>query len=379
MSWEAGFASAVITPPVPVRLAGFSDRTEPATRVHDDLEVRAVWLSDGTRSACLLVLDLLGMSQEYSTPVRDAIAGDLGIDPEAVLTAATHTHNGPNAIRGGELLGWAIPEGYAELLVERCRAAAVAARAAAEPATLHAATASLPEGLSLNRRELPYDPRFSVLDVRTTGGDRIGTVANVSIHPVVLGSPWLEVSADWVAPFRAALEAGGGGTAILLSGPLGDVNPVEHHTDVPTHLAEAVAEAADLGAAVADAVLEAREAAEPVSGPLAVASRSLTVSPGATTLAGLLGVGEIAVELVEWAIGGVRLVSVPGEPFHALGRRIEDARPGVTLIAGLAPVWSGYLPEPYGEGYEETVSLGPDAVREISEAVVAGAFQEASR
>ena len=226
----------------------------------------------------------------------------------------------------------------------------------------------------MNRRELPYDPRFSVLDVRGAGGGRIGTVANVSIHPVVLGSPWLEVSADWAGPFRTALEAGGGGTAILLSGPLGDVNPVEHHTDVPTHLAEAIREATTLGAAVAHAVLEACEAAEPVTGPLAVASRSLTVSPGATTLAGLLGVDQVAVELVEWAIGGVRLVSVPGEPFHALGRRIEDARPGVTLIAGLAPVWSGYLPEPYGEGYEETVSLGPDAVREISEAVVGGVW-----
>ena len=105
MTWRAGFGSSVITPATPVMLAGFSDRTEPATGVHDELEARAVWLDDGTRAACLLVLDLLGLSEEFAGPVRDAIAEDLGVDREAVLTAATHTHNGPNAIRGGELLG----------------------------------------------------------------------------------------------------------------------------------------------------------------------------------------------------------------------------------------------------------------------------------
>ncbi len=378
MSWRVGFGSAAITPAVPVRLAGFSERTEPAASVHDELEVRTMWIDDGTRSACLLVLDLLGLSEEFSDPVRDAIAGDLGVGREAVLTAATHTHNGPNAIRGGELLGWGSPEGYAELLVERCRAAAQAARDAAEPATLHAAGAALPEGLSMNRRGLPYDPRFSVLDVRRPDGSRAGTLANVSIHPVVLGSPWLEVSADWVGPFRTALEAAGGGTAILLSGPLGDVNPVEHHQDVPTHLAGAIEEATTLAAGVAEAVSRAVEAAEPVTGGLAVASDSVTVPVAGTPLAGLLGVSEVTVELIEWAIGDVRLASVPGEPFHALGRRIEAARRGVTLIAGLAPVWAGYLPEPYGEGYEETVSLGPEAVRAISDAVVGGVLQGAA-
>jgi hypothetical protein len=29
-------------------------------------------------------------------------------------------------------------------------------------------------------------------------------------------------------------------------------------------------------------------------------------------------------DLVEWSIGPVRVVSVPGEAFHALGRAIED-------------------------------------------------------
>ena len=55
------------------------------------------------------------------------------------------------------------------------------------------------------------------------------------------------------------------------------------------------------------------------------------------------------VELVEWAIGPVRLVSVPGEAFHALGRADRGPRAdGSTCsLAGLAPEWHGYLPLPF--------------------------------
>ena len=65
-------------------------------------------------------------------------------------------------------------------------------------------------------------------------GSRIGTLANITIHPVALGPECLAVSSDWVGSFRRALEARVGGRAVLLSGALGDVNP--HHVHrVPNH------------------------------------------------------------------------------------------------------------------------------------------------
>jgi hypothetical protein len=354
-------------------LAGFGARTEPATRVHDDLEVRALWLDDGSNRACLVVTDLLGMTEGFSGAVRAAIAAELGLDLAAVLTASTHTHNGPNAMEGGDALGWTTPEGYGELLVERCVPAARAARDAAEPVTLHAVRAPLPDGLSVNRRGNPYEPWFAALDLRGADGSRAGTLVNLSIHPVLFGAPWLEVGTDWVGPFREALQAAAGGTCVMLSGGLGDVNPAERHEDIPTHLREAVAEAHALGAALAAAVAQALADARPVEGGLATGAHTVTVRPAGTLLTELLGSAERTVELVEWAIGDAHLVAVPGEPFHALARRIDEARGGVTLIAGLAPSWAGYLPEPFGEGYEETVSLGRDAVAAIADAVVSGA------
>jgi len=199
--FEAGFGTAIITPPVPVQLAGFIE-DQPAAEVHDDLEVRALFLRGEQGAVCLLVCDLLGLSPRFAGPVRDAVAGELALDRAAVLTSCIHTHAGPSTLAGSDRLGWVTPDGYRELLVERCVAAARAARAAARPASLRAGRWPLPPGLSINRRGLPYEPRFTVVDVVGDDGARIGTVANVAIHPVVLGPECLAVSSDWVGPFR---------------------------------------------------------------------------------------------------------------------------------------------------------------------------------
>jgi neutral ceramidase len=367
---RAGFGHAVITPPVPVQLAGFSDRHDPATRVHDDLEARAVFLegADGT-GVCLVVCDLLGMSAEFADPVRDAVGAALGLPRAAVLTACTHTHAGPSALAGGERLGWPTPEGYGEILTAGCVAAASAAHSTAEAATLHYARAQLPDGLSINRRELPYDPSFAVLDARRADGTRVGVVANIAIHPVALGQQCLAVSTDWVGPFRHAVEADGGGTAVLLSGALGDVNPRPH--DHPDEHGD-FDEAATLGAEVALAALAVLPSAEPVADTVAVvAQRTIDAPIGTTPLTVLLGAsGSMEVELVEWALGDVRLVSIPGEAFCAMGRAVEDSRGRRVLLAGLSPIWQGYLPQPFGEGYEESVSYGESAVTAISAALL---------
>jgi hypothetical protein len=73
------------------------------------------------------------------------------------------------------------------------------------------------------------------------------------------------------------------------------------------------------------------------------------------------------VDFVEWDIGGVRLVSIPGEAFHLLGREISSARDDRVLLAGIAPAWHGYLPHPWSEGYEEGVSFGEDFARTVRE------------
>ncbi|MGP0003568.1 MAG: hypothetical protein ACLPTB_01665 [Acidimicrobiales bacterium] len=368
----AGIGRAAITPETPVMLAGFGGRHEPATEVHDELEVRTLYLADSSGGAgvCLIVCDLLGMSPSFALPVRQSVALDLGLPLSAVLTASTHTHSGPSCIAGSEAVGWPTPPGYAEVLVAGCRAAASQARHAAEPACLAYRRAPLPGGLSVNRRGLPYAPWLALLDIRSDLDERIGVLANLAVHPVALGPECLAVSADWVAPFRGSLETSLGGTAVMLSGALGDVNPRHVHRQYNTCAADGFAEANELGLELADAVATEVAAAEPLEDAIEVLRCERLEAPvGDTLLAQLQGSATTSVELIEWSLGGVRVVSVPGEAFHAFGRAIETSRQAPVLLAGLAPVWLGYLPAPFGEGYEESMSFGEPFVNTLLRAL----------
>jgi hypothetical protein len=152
---------------------------------------------------------------------------------------------------------------------------------------------------------------------------------------------------------------------------MGDVDP---HGFSHTALAEggdwALAER--VGTDVAEAVADLLSRAQPLPDELAVLPvRALRPRAGLSHMT-LLGnqVGRrLPVELHEWSVGGVRLVSVPGEPFDALGRAVLAARDDRALVAAISPVWQGYLPVPFGRGYEERMSGGRRFVRAVAEAL----------
>ena len=125
---RAGFANAVITPELPVYLAGYGDRRDPATDVRDDLELRVLVVEDGDARAALVTCDLLAMTRDTSDPIRAAVADVLDAPAAAVLTSCTHVHAGPSALTGTDAIGWPVPEGLRERLVERATEAAHAAR-----------------------------------------------------------------------------------------------------------------------------------------------------------------------------------------------------------------------------------------------------------
>ena len=122
------------------------------------------------------------------------------------------------------------------------------------------------------------------------------------------------MSSDWVGPFRTELERRAGGTAILLSGAIGDVNPCHVHRQDNDCGGDGFAEAEQLGRDVAhgvDAVLAEAEAVA-ADGPEVVRHRVVDVILGSTLLTAGREGRTVPIELVEWTIGPVRLVSIPG-------------------------------------------------------------------
>jgi hypothetical protein len=384
---EVGFGQAVITPPMPVVLAGFGARKGLVSEVHDDLEVHAVVFRTEVHAVCLLVLDLLLLGPDVAGPIRAAVAEALHLPTSAVLTSCTHTHSGPAATRSMRRIGWPMPDEYGELLVARCVEAAQLAWQAAEPAVLRYGRGELPGDLSLNRRGLPYAPQACALDVLRPDGSRVGSIGNVGIHPVALGIECRAISGDWVTSYRAAGRRITGAPTVLLQGALGDVNPTrDPHTD-PTaggnwdtarELGDSVAEVVGDLLARATAVESARvesarvESARVASDAVVPTVRIVSPRAGLTVPALLAGraLRRVEVELVEWRLGDLTLVSLPGEAFHALGRAVERARDDRVLLAGVAPTWLGYLPEPFGKGYEEKMSYGRRFVHAVAQALV---------
>jgi len=212
---------------------------------------------------------------------------------------------------------------------------------------------------------------FAVLDAIGADGIRIGVIANVSIHPVALGPECLAVSSDWVGSFRTELEGRAGGTTVLLSGALGDVNPHHVHRQNNDCTNDGFAEAEQLGRDLADVVDGVLNETEPLEtdGPRVERHDTVAVELGTTLITAGREGRTIELELVEWSLGPLRLVSVPGEAFHALGRAIESSRDGHVLVAGLAPEWHGYLPSPFTDGYEESMGYGMIGVATIARAL----------
>lgn len=371
-SLRVGFGSAVITPPMPVVLAGFGVRKGLVTEVHDDLTVQAVVLVSADVTLCLLVLDLLLLGPDVAAPLRAAVAAALSVPPANVLPTCTHTHSGPAATRSTKRIGWPMPQGYLEVLRAGCVDAARAAVGRAEEARLHYARGPLPADVSLNRRGLPYAPELAVLDVRRPDGSRLGSIANVGIHPVALGVECRAVSGDWVTSYRQAATMASDAPAVLLQGALGDVNPVrDPHTD-PTPGGNWETAAA-LGGAVAEVVAGLLPGAVGHEYDSLVVHRRTTSPRAGLTIPALLAgraLRRVEAELIEWELGPLRLVSLPGEAFHALGRAVETARGDRTMLAGIAPAWLGYLPEPYGRGYEEKMSYGRGFVAAVRGALL---------
>jgi hypothetical protein len=81
----------------PVWLAGYrGDR--PALRVHDDLSVRALALSEGKNTVLFIAVDCVGYLFDEISRVKKILQEKHGLDPSRILIAATHDHSGPDTI-----------------------------------------------------------------------------------------------------------------------------------------------------------------------------------------------------------------------------------------------------------------------------------------
>jgi len=259
--FRAGAATSNITPPLgqPV-VGGFTPF--PATHIHDELHARCLVLDDGEVKLVFVVCDLLGIGRAVSDEAREILHKDLGIPPENVLIAATHTHSACSALgKDSRIINQPTDE-YQRFVSRRIVDGVKRAVNLLRPAEIGWGSVEAPDHVFNRRWHMkpgsippnpfggsdkvkmnppggspdllepagPTDPVIPFIAVREPGGKPIAVFSTYSLH-YVGGMPAGDVSADYFGVYCATLgrllkadQQQPAFVALMANGTSGDIN-----------------------------------------------------------------------------------------------------------------------------------------------------------
>jgi hypothetical protein len=235
----ASAARTVITPPLGIRMMGYTVQESVSQSVERELTATALVLSDGRTKAVILACDLLFIQNPFVDRICEAVGRRVGVPANHVLINCSHTHLGPM------LPGWqrdsaeqqSLQERYLAALEDQLAGIAAAADKRLAPARFGVATGHAP--LGVNRRERLADGRvvigenpagavdhtLGVVRFDHLDGQPLATLMIAGCHTVVLGPKTTALSPDFVGPAREIVERTTGAPTLFLQACAGNVNP----------------------------------------------------------------------------------------------------------------------------------------------------------
>lgn len=243
---KAGFARVDATPPLGIGIDGYY-KPRFAEAVYDALEINALALECGGKTALVIAVDNCGIKRDYLDVCRAKIEAASGVPKEAVFIHSTHTHTGPYL----RLSGQAETEQeklYSEWMLTRFADAAMFAVNDLVLAKMGYAVSKAEKVGFLRRFRMKdgstktnpgvnnpdilepigeVDERVNVLRFTRDDGKNI-IIVNYGNHPDVVGGN--KISADWPGFARRITErALDNVKCIFINGAQGDVNHVNVH------------------------------------------------------------------------------------------------------------------------------------------------------
>jgi hypothetical protein len=219
-SMEIGAALTIITPEVPMTMAGYSARHGASHGTHDELKARALYVTHEGVEIALVVCDLLGMVDEVVTEIREECERALGIPAGNIMLSATHTHQGPAG------LARYMDQVYPPFLVKQIVSAISKARDVSKEGVLRFVESELTT-VSQNRRDPagPIEDVLKVLVATNAENEVITSVMAYACHPTILENDNFLFSADFPGAANELMEKNLGGVSLFLQGTCGDINP----------------------------------------------------------------------------------------------------------------------------------------------------------
>lgn len=245
-SLEIGLAVRDISPPLPIRLAGYAGRNRAADKLDHPLLVQAMALKNASGERFVFVaLDNCEVSRAFMEPVIHQWSEKFQLRRGAVAVVSSHTHSAP--VLDGPLADMTQPppedreqiEKYSRVLKEKLVEVVGAALNDFQPALLEYGTGRAT--FAMNRRvydgdrvvfgdnpDGPVDWDVPVLRVRAADGAVRAIVFGYACHgtSVRSGDDWYVVSGEYMAYARQHLqEVHPGAVAIYLTGMGADSDP----------------------------------------------------------------------------------------------------------------------------------------------------------
>lgn len=417
---KIGFSRLDMTPPLGVQMSGyFFER--PAEGVLDPLQLNAVAMTDGDKSAVVMTCDLEGIASTTMNEWVPKIAEAVGLPAQGLFVACTHTHTGPHT-PGGRLPS--DPQYDAWLFRRLCDAATMALRDCKDVKEIRAYEGDCP-GVTFTRRfkmkggyyqtwARACDP--DIEDYASGGDDSLRFVrilredadeivlVNFQAHPDnVSGSLY---SADFPGFLRNRVEERGNTKCVFFNGAEGQMITYDYRYN--KHFGPKYEAAKNIGGILGDFVLAHMDEAEPVEGDgvrfgqkmlSCKTKRDPSRIPEALRLIDIhengdeeaeIGPDWVATPLVAEAyalkkledenldyidilvsavsVGGLAFLGIAGEPFCEIGIEIRKQSPyPVTFVCCKTNGSEGYYPtaEAYDQdGYEPRNTRFPKGIGE---------------
>ena len=236
---QAGVGRVVITPPIGIRMMGYTVQECVSESVERELTATALVLFGGATKVAMIACDILFIQSPHVDRIRERIGEAIGVPAEHVLINASHTHLGPM------LPGWQadtprqdeLQRRYMAVLEESLVGVATMADGRLQPARIDAGTGH--SRIGINRRERlpkgeivigenpdgPVDHDVGVIRIDDLSGKPIATVMTAAAHTIVLGPKTSQLSPDYVGPAREIVERATGALSLFFQGAAGNVNP----------------------------------------------------------------------------------------------------------------------------------------------------------
>ena len=372
---RAGAAELSIAP---TRLDGLTaDGDRHPVHLAEDLLARAVVFERGAQRIALIGLDVFGLGPWDVDALRSSLATE-GLDQ--VVVAMSHTHANVDTVG---FYGH-YPAAYAARVVDRARAAALAAARDLRPVVeLRVGTTEMSlaggrvSGLIRNGRDPGVvDPTVSLLQAIGEDGAPVVNVVHLACHPEVIRfSDTRGLSPDFVGSLCRDVSGELGGQTVFLNGALGGM--LTPDTRFRTHEA-----ASEMGSALAAYVIRAARGAVPSERhDLFMHRRAVDYPVTGSSVREFLKNpprpvdfhdGRVRSEMSVVWIGDAQFITVPGELLPDIAFEIMASMPGrLRAVVGLANGELGYLVPSWdfrAGGYEERTGPG-EAGGEITRTV----------